>query len=98
MKERRAARGAFGDFASEDVAFTGRFFLRESPTEIDDAVLAGAGPAPDEPAAPVEFVDLADLAAKPAAPAAPTVEYVDLADLAAALPPRKRAKKRAGRS
>lgn len=93
LKARRRDGAAFGDLACDDVAFTGRFFLRESPLEIDDAVLAGArAPPPERPPveyvdAPVEYVDAPGRSppVEPVefvdVPAAAAVEYVDCGDI-----------------
>ena len=58
----KGREATFGDLSSPDVLHAGRFFLRESPSEIDASVMKAA---PKPPAA-VEFVDLASLVSAPA--------------------------------
>ena len=58
----KGREAAFGDLSSPDVLHAGRFFLRDSPSEIDASVMEAA---PKPPAA-VEFVDLASLVSAPA--------------------------------
>ncbi|KAJ1449767.1 hypothetical protein M885DRAFT_500400 [Pelagophyceae sp. CCMP2097] len=64
-----------GAYASDDVTFTGRFFLRDSVAEIDAAVVEAPPPTDAAPIAPeaVEFVSIQDILAAQAraAPAAP---------------------------